>query len=201
MPVKRGTPGGAEVASGAMRDVGGPWHGQWMETLRLRPWSDDDLPLLRAANTVDMTTHLNGPESEQQVEERHRRYLGLDPTEARMFAVLDAHDVPVGAIGYWTVEWRDESAFETGWFVLPAAQGRGVASRALALLIEDARAHPAGLGYLVAFPAVENAASNGVCRRAGFELVGSSAGRFRGSELHSHEWALDLHPRRDRVET
>lgn len=90
-----------------------------------------------------------------------------------MFAVLDAHDVPVGAIGYWTVEWRDESAFETGWFVLPAAQGRGVASRALALLIEDARAHPAGLGYLVAFPAVENAASNGVCRRAGFRAGGS----------------------------
>ncbi|MFB4351109.1 GNAT family N-acetyltransferase [Microbacterium sp. CR_7] len=165
-----------------------------METLRLRPWSDDDLPLLRAANTAEMTAHLNGPESEQQVLDRHRRYLGLDPAEARMFVVLDATSTAVGAIGYWTVSWREEPAFETGWFVVPEAQGRGIASRALALLIDDARAHPAGLRHLVAFPGVENAASNGVCRRAGFELVGSSSGEFRGSELHSHEWALDLHP-------
>lgn len=117
-----------------------------------------------------------------------------------MFVVLDAKSGAVGAIGYWTVSWREEAAFETGWFVVPEAQGRGVASRALALLIEDARAHPAGLRHLVAFPSVENAASNGVCRRAGFELVGSSAGEFRGSELHSHEWALDVHPQSARLD-
>lgn len=172
-----------------------------METLRLRPWSDDDLPLLRHANTPEMTAHLNGPESEQQVRDRHRRYLGLDPAEAKMFVVLDPQGTEVGAIGYWTVSWRDERAFETGWFVLPEAQGRGIASRALALLIEDARAHPAGLRHLVAFPGVGNAASNGVCRRAGFELVGSSAGEFRGFQLQSHEWALDLHPQSARLES
>ncbi|MFB4351952.1 GNAT family N-acetyltransferase [Microbacterium sp. LS_15] len=172
-----------------------------METLRLRPWSDDDLPLLRAANTADMTTHLNGPESEQQVRDRHRRYLDLDPAEAKMFVVVDDESGPVGAVGYWTVEWHGEPAFETGWFVLPAAQGRGVASRALWLVIDDARRHPSGLRHLVAFPSVENAASNGVCRRAGFSLVGSVPGQFRGSELRSHEWALDLHPDHARLES
>ncbi|WP_222119101.1 GNAT family N-acetyltransferase [Microbacterium sp. 1.5R] len=172
-----------------------------METLTLRPWSEGDLPLLRAANTAAMTAHLNGPESERQVLGRHQRYLGLDDRTARMFVVIADRVRPVGAIGYWTVEWRDEPAFETGWFVVPAAQGKGVASRALALLIDDARAHPAGLRHLVAFPAVENAASNGVCRRAGFERASSLAGEFRGSELTMNVWELDLHPHRARLES
>ncbi|MFJ4225224.1 GNAT family N-acetyltransferase [Microbacterium sp. NPDC089695] len=164
-----------------------------METLTLRPWSDDDLPMLRAANSAAMTAHLNGPESAQQVDERHARYLGLvDPAEARMLVIDDAEGQALGAIGYWAVEWRGEPAFETGWFVLPQAQGRGVASAALALLIDIAREHRGARRHLVAFPGVDNAASNGVCRRNGFQLVGSFEEQFRGADLAVNEWALDL---------
>lgn len=164
-----------------------------METLTLRPWSDDDLPMLRRANSAAMTAHLNGPESAQQIDERHARYLSLTvPAEARMLVIDDAHGQALGAIGYWTVDWRGERAFETGWFVLPEAQGRGVASSALSLLLDVVREHRGDRTHLVAFPGVDNAASNGVCRRNGFVLVGSFEEQFRGADLAVNEWALDL---------
>lgn len=164
-----------------------------MDALALRPWSAADLDLLRAANTPAMTAHLNGPESEQEVEERHARYLRLEESgEARVFVIEDGHGHRLGSIGCWPVEWREEPALETGWFVLPEAQGRGVASGALALLIDVARRHPGRGRFLTAFPGVENAASNGVCRRNGFTLMNTVVAQFRGADLTLNEWALDL---------
>lgn len=164
-----------------------------MESLRLRRWTADDLDLLRAANTPEMTAHLNGPETEQGLVERNARYLRLwEAGEARMFVAEDGAGRSLGSIGYWHVEWRGEPALETGWFVRPEAQGHGVASKALALLIDDARAYRDGRRFLTAFPSVENAASNGVCRRNGFALVGTLTETFRGAELTVNEWALDL---------
>ena len=110
----------------------------------------------------------------------------------RMLVIDDASGRAVGAIGYWSVEWRGEPAFETGWFVLPEAQGRGVASTALTLLIDVVRQHRGGCRHLVAFPGVDNAASNGVCRRNGFTHVGTLEEQFRGADLAVNEWALDL---------
>lgn len=166
-----------------------------MGKLTLRPWSDDDLPMLRTANTAAMTAYLNGPESSPQVHQRHARYRGLtDAAQARMLVIDDAGGRALGAIGYWAVEWHGEPAFETGWFVLPEAQGRRVASTALTLMImiEIVKAHRGDRTHLVAFPGVDNAASNGVCRRSGFELVGSGEEQFRGADLAVNEWALDL---------
>ncbi|WP_433675954.1 GNAT family N-acetyltransferase [Microbacterium gorillae] len=164
-----------------------------MNHLHLRLWSPDDVPLLRAANSPEMTAHLNGPESDHQLTERHERYLRLNATdEARMFVIVDEDGHPLGSIGYWPIEWRGEAAWETGWFVLPDAQGQGVASQALGLLIDDARSHPAGPRPLVAFPGVDNPASNGVCRRRGFTLAGTVTEQFRGSTLAVNEWVLEL---------
>lgn len=163
-----------------------------MESVTLRPWSADDLPLLQRGNTPAMTAFLNGPETDDQVRERHARYLRLCASgEARIFAIL-LDDEPVGAISYWRMQWHDEPAFESGWFVLPEAQGRGVASRALALIIEDARLHRGERRMLTACPAVENLASNGVCRRNGFTLYGMFTASFRGADLTHNDWALDL---------
>lgn len=163
-----------------------------MEPITLRPWSTDDLPLLRRGNTPEMTTHLNGPETDEQVLQRHERYLRLcESGEARIFAILVA-DQPVGSIAYWQMEWHDEPALESGWFVVPEAQGRGVASRALALVIEDARLHRGERRMLTACPAIENIASNGVCHRNGFTLHGTFTESFRGADLTHNDWALDL---------
>lgn len=164
-----------------------------MDALTLRPWSAGDLDLLRLANTPEMTAHLNGIESEQQLLDRHARYLRLwESGEARMFVIQDEDRRSLGSIGFWNVQWRDEPALETGWFVVPDAQGRGVASRALRLLIDDAREHRGGRRLLTAFPSTQNAGSNGVCRRNGFEMVGTVTDTFRGAELTMNEWVLDL---------
>lgn len=163
-----------------------------MPSLALRLWSESDLPLLHGANTPEMTAHLNGPETDEQIAERHARYLRLIGTgEARMFVIL-ADDAAVGSIGHWKTRWREEDAIETGWFVLPEAQGRGIAAGALALLIDDARVHAEGRRSLVAFPETTNPASNALCRRAGFQLVGTTTADFRGAQLTMNEWVLDL---------
>lgn len=169
-----------------------------MESLRLRLWSERDIELLRVANTPAMTAHLNGPETEEEIVERHARYLRLLASgEARTFVIEDGDGLALGSIGHWHVLWRDEPALETGWFVRPEAQGRGVASAALALLIHDARAHRDGRRFLTAFPGADNAASNGVCRRNGFSRVGAITEEFRGADLAMNEWALDLTPPSD----
>lgn len=164
-----------------------------MDAVTLRPWSAGDLELLRLANTPEMTAHLNGVESEQQLLDRNARYLRLwEAGEARMFVIEDEGGRSLGSIGFWNVEWRGEPAWETGWFVVPAAQGRGVASRALGLLLDDARRHRGERRFLTAFPSAENAGSNAVCRRAGFEMVGSITDEFRGAALTMNEWVVDL---------
>lgn len=45
---------------------------------------------------------------------------------------------------------------------------------------------------LTACPAVQNLASNGVCRHNGFTLHGTFTETFRGAELTPNDWALDL---------
>lgn len=64
--------------------------------------------------------------------------------------------------------------------------------RALGLLLDDARQHCAERQFLTALPPVENAGSNEVCRRAGFEMVGTVTPELRGAPLTMNEPVLDL---------
>ena len=46
--------------------------------MALHPWSEDDLPLLeKLLGDPAMTMHLGGPESPEQIAQRHQRYLNL----------------------------------------------------------------------------------------------------------------------------
>jgi RimJ/RimL family protein N-acetyltransferase len=162
-----------------------------METVRIEPWQSADLWLLQRANTAEMTRFLGAAESAEDVEKRHAKYLRLwESGEARMFRIV-VGDEAVGGIGWWSSEWDGKAVHESGWFVLPERQGRGIASAALELVVADARKH--GMHpLLAAFPSVENVASNRVCARAGFELVDTEKEEFRGVLLHLNVWALDL---------
>lgn len=163
-----------------------------MSDIQLRRWSDEDDELLRRGNTPEMTVHIGGPETEAQVIERHARYLRFwDTGEARCFAIVDGAG-SVGAICSWKTTWRDQDVLEAGWFTVPEAQGKGVGSAALRLLIDDARVHAEGLRLLTAFPDENNVPSNALCRKAGFTLAGQRAETFRGVELAMNEWVLDL---------
>ncbi|MEU9306449.1 GNAT family N-acetyltransferase [Streptomyces sp. NPDC048256] len=162
--------------------------------VRLVPWAEGDLWLLRRANSPAMTEHLGGPESEEKLADRHRRYV--EPFAGRMYRVTLADTgETVGSIGYWEREWRGETVWETGWGILPEFQGRGLAATAARALVDVVRQQAGHGGHpaLHAFPKVEHAASNGVCRKAGFTLLGQADFEYpKGNPIRSNDWYVDL---------
>lgn len=142
----------------------------------LRAWTDDDLPLLRGLlGDPAMMTHLGGPESEEKLLERHAKYLAISSATGRVFVITAGPErEAAGWVGYWETTWHGEPAWETGWSVLPAFQGRGLASRGAALALEEAAAE-GRYRFIYAFPSVDNGPSNGVCARLGMEMVGTES--------------------------
>lgn len=161
--------------------------------IRLRAWTQADLGLLQQANTPEMTEHLGGPETEDQLLDRHHRYLKLkDPGAGQMLAVILPDGQPADIIGYWERPWKHEQVYETGWHVLSGLHGRGIATaaaRAVAALARTHRRHP----HLHAFPATDHPASNAVCRKAGFALLGETDIEYPpGSYMRCNNWRLEL---------
>ena len=164
--------------------------------VRLRAWTDEDLPLLRGLlGDPAMMTYLGGPESEEKLLARHARYLAIAAETGRVFVVTTGPErTPAGWIGYWETVWHDEPAWETGWSVLPEFQGRGLATRGAALAIEAAAAEGRHR-FIYAFPAVANAASNAVCAKLGFERMGSEALEYPpGTSMECAIWRRELGP-------
>ena len=156
-------------------------------TIRLEPWGPGDAALLgRLLGDPAMMTHLGGPESPAKIAERQARY---EVPGSLQFKIVDeATGEGVGWVGYW----EREDAYETGWSVVPEAQGRGIASAATRALLERARAD-GDRRYVHAFPAEDNEPSNAICRRLGFELLGASEFEYpKGSWMRCNDWRFDL---------
>jgi RimJ/RimL family protein N-acetyltransferase len=97
-----------------------------------------------------------------------------------------------GSIGYWEKQWQGETVWETGWSVLPEFQGRGLATRAISLVVERARSE-AQHRFMHAFPSVDNGPSNAICRRTGFTLLEEVNLEYpRGHFMRCNDWRLDL---------
>ena len=96
---------------------------------------------------------------------------------------------PVGAIGIWASSWEETPISEVGWMVMPEHQGHGYATAALAILLDRVRAD-GRWGPIHAFPGAANAASNALCRRAGFTLLGTADVDYGDRVLHCHHWVL-----------
>jgi RimJ/RimL family protein N-acetyltransferase len=158
---------------------------------RIEPWGAGDLQLLEKLNDPEMTKHVGGPESPEKLAERQSRY---EKAGSRQYRIVDeASGEGVGWVGYWEMTWQDEQVWEIGWAVIPGFQGRGIASFATAQIIDRARAER-GLRYVHAFPKVENAPSNAICRKLGFSLLGEvdfPARRGAGS-VRCNDWRFDL---------
>jgi hypothetical protein len=62
-----------------------------------------------------MTEHLGGPESAEQIAERHGRFTRLAASgKGRWFKIVDeATGESVGSVGYWERVWRDQEVYET----------------------------------------------------------------------------------------
>ncbi|MFF2496476.1 GNAT family N-acetyltransferase [Agromyces sp. NPDC058064] len=159
----------------------------------LHPWSEGDLDLLRRANTPELMNWVGGVESDEQVRARHERYLRLAPDgRGQQFRITIAgHPEGVGIVGYWQHEWRGAPALESGWSVEAAYRGHGIAPAAVRLMLEAARV--AGETLPVhAYPSVDNPASNAVCRKAGFTLLGEEDFEVGGRVLRTNDWVAEL---------
>jgi RimJ/RimL family protein N-acetyltransferase len=162
-------------------------------SVTLEPWGSDDLQLLeRLMGDPRMTEHLGGPETPDKLRERQARYERLEGGD-RMFKIVEvASGAGTGAVGFWTKEWREEQVYEIGWMVVPEFQNRGIAVAATRQAIEFAR-RDGTHRFMHAFPSIDNAPSNGICRRLGFELVEACEFEFpKGHFMTCNDWRLDL---------
>ncbi|MFG2225297.1 GNAT family N-acetyltransferase [Streptomyces sp. NPDC048644] len=182
----------SESSSGTDHGATAPTGAPAVPPVRLAPWPADGAALLRSLNSPQMTAYLGGPGTEQQLTDRHRRYLDLSGP-GRMYAIvlLPTGDA-VGSIGFWEQARYGGPGYETGWGVLPEFQGRGIAVAAARAVIDAARAEGRHRA-LHAFPAVRHAASNAVCRRAGFTLRGECSVEYpKGHLRRAYDWRFDL---------
>lgn len=161
--------------------------------LLLEPWADEDLELELRGNTPELTAHLGGVVPDDAIVARHRRYLKLAANGTGQIFRIALPDAPmVGNVGYWEREWRGGQVYEMGWLVLSEFQGRGVASAAVLLAAGHARA-TGRHRHVHAFPKVTHGASNGVCRKAGFTLLGEVDYEYpKGTPIRGNDWRLDL---------
>jgi len=137
-----------------------------------------------------MMEHVGGPESPKQIAKRHARYA---KPGSRQFKIVDQETGEgVGWVGYWELDWRGEEVYEMGWAVLAAFQGRGIASAATIEVVARAR-DEGGRRFLHAFPSVDNAPSNAVCRKAGFTRLGRHWVEYpKGNPMQCNDWCIDL---------
>ncbi len=162
--------------------------------IRLRRYEDKDWALLVRLNAPEMMEHLGGPETEEALRERHRRYLAAADSDSVFCftAVLEPDGAAVGGVNFWEREWQGKPVFEMGWSVAPEFQGRGLATEAVQAAVEVAR----GLGrrdYVHAFPSVDNAPSNAICRKAGFQLIGPVPFEYpKGHWMECNDWRISL---------
>jgi RimJ/RimL family protein N-acetyltransferase len=163
--------------------------------ISIRLWSEDDLSLLeRLMGDPAMMVYLGGPETPEKIRHRHARYCQLaDSGKGYMFViVVGADKKPAGSIGYWEHEGQDQLVWETGWSVLPEFQGQGIATRAIPLVLDHARANGRHR-FMHAYPSVDNGASNAICRKASFTLEGVFDFEYPpGNPIRCNDWALDL---------
>jgi RimJ/RimL family protein N-acetyltransferase len=159
--------------------------------IRLEPWGEADHALLqKLLGDPVMMEHLGGPESHEKIAERQTRY---EQPDSKQFKIVDeATGEGIGWVGYWERDWEGEQVYEMGWSVLSAFQGRGVAGTATFEAIAIASSE-GNRRFLHAFPSVDNAASNAICRKLGFTLLGPCDDEYpKGSIMRCNDWRLDL---------
>jgi RimJ/RimL family protein N-acetyltransferase len=161
--------------------------------MELRLYTDEDLALTEALETDPaVMAELGGPVPRGEIEGIHRRRLaGVADDPWWLVIVPEPGGPAAGTIGIWETEHDGERIHETGWMVLPAFQGRGIASAALGMLLERVRSEPR-FETIHAFPGVSNGPSNALCRKFGFELRGEIDGGYRDASFRLNHWVLAL---------
>jgi RimJ/RimL family protein N-acetyltransferase len=162
-------------------------------SIRLRPYADADRWLTEAIEMDPaMMANLGGPLPAVALPGIHERRLrGMAADRLWYFTVeLEPNGPTVGTICLWSDAVEGGRRSEAGWAILHEYQGRGLATRALQLLIERA-VEDGRWGDIHAFPGVSNGPSNSVCRKAGFRNVGEEVVEYAGRALRCNHWVLE----------
>lgn len=163
--------------------------------MKLIPYVDQpaDLELTRALETdPEVMRELGGPIPDEDIAAIHDRRAKTVVAGDWWLKIVPGGDAAaIGTIGIWPHDVKGADEHEIGWMVLPAFQGRGIASEALRMILEWARAEPR-FQRIHAYPATANPASNALCRKNDFELIGEVDVDYAGRPLHCYHWALPL---------
>ncbi len=167
--------------------------------LSIRPYAEGDMWVLeKTLGDPTQMVHLNGPETSEQQQKRHKLFLAMsaDQNAGCMYTItMEPGKAQVGNVGYWEADQDGQKGWETGWFVLPEFQGKGIATAAIRMLVNNVS--KLDRRYLFAYPSVNNAPSNAICRKLGFVLtreVDSEYPPGSGKALRVNIWRLDLKP-------
>jgi RimJ/RimL family protein N-acetyltransferase len=141
----------------------------------LRRWDDADLGCVREATTdpriPEWTTVPVAFTAEEGLAFIRRQWGRANSGEGLSFALADAASGEAVGLVVLLLEPRRPGVAETGYWVIPRARGRGLATRAVRLASAWALGD-AGLARIQALVEPENEASQRVLRAAGFQSEG-----------------------------
>ncbi|MGI9005378.1 MAG: GNAT family N-acetyltransferase [Streptosporangiaceae bacterium] len=164
--------------------------------VRLRDVEPDDVgAYVRMRCDPVMMAELGGPLPREGIEEKvasDAQAAAAGDAWIKMIVPDEiAPDLVAGSVTLWTHE-EDGGApvSEIGWMVLSEFQGRGLAKRAVRMLLELAR-DDGRWGLVHAFPATTNGPSNGICQSLGFSFAGERDVTFTGRVLRSNHWVIN----------
>ncbi|MEV7328152.1 GNAT family N-acetyltransferase [Micromonospora sp. NPDC093244] len=161
--------------------------------LALRPWRTDDAPAVRAAFDCRAIQrwHVRRLDSDDEARAWTAQWAARWHAETdASWAIVDADDRAVGQVGLRGVLLTEATA-DVSYWVVPAARGRGIATRALETLTRWCFTR-VGLHRLALEHSTANAPSCRVAARAGFPVEGVR----RESVRHADGWHdMHLHAR------
>ena len=163
--------------------------------MRLRDVTPDDYDLwVEMQCDPVMMSELGGPQPLEKMPGIFQNSLRSSQDGSAWIFVVMSDEEPeraAGSVVVWESGHGDEHYNEMGWMILPEFQGRGLATRAVQATLDKARAE-GRWDVIYAFPVVTNGPSNGVCRKAGFTLLGEVDFEYSGRALRCNRWVVDL---------
>jgi RimJ/RimL family protein N-acetyltransferase len=161
----------------------------------LRDITVEDLPLYEAIHCDPrMMEHLGGPLPREGLAEKLEKDAATTAAGETWVLVIvpdEDPDAAAGTVTIWSHEEHGEEINEIGWMVLPAYQGSGMGKAAVQAALDRAGVEKRW-GVIHAFPPVDNARSNAMCRTLGFEFLEERDFKFRDRPLRCNVWRLDL---------
>ncbi|MBI2069673.1 MAG: GNAT family N-acetyltransferase [Elusimicrobia bacterium] len=162
--------------------------------MELVPCAAEDITLTQALECDPIVMkELGGPMPKERIPQIHsKRLKKMAEGSCWWFKVVPKTvSDAVGTVVLWDSEYHGKPINEIGWMILPAFQGRGYASAAVRLVLNKAKAEQR-FSPLHAFPGITNAASNAICRKAGFVQFEECDIDYAGRSLRCNHWRIDL---------